>query len=115
MKFSDRLRELRTERGYTQEQLANLLHTSRSRIGMYEKGQREPDFEMQEAIADLFNVKLDYLMGREDRTPEYDPAMLVLLELYSNMEQTQKNQLTDYAVYLNSICEKHRREGNTQT
>lgn len=31
---------------------------------MYEQGRREPDFEMQEAIADFFNVDLDYIMGR---------------------------------------------------
>ena len=31
---------------------------------MYETGGREPDFEMMEAIADIFNVDMDYLMGR---------------------------------------------------
>jgi transcriptional regulator with XRE-family HTH domain len=65
-KYGLRLKELREKNGYTQESLAKRLNTSRSRIGMYEQGKRQPDFEMQEAIADLFNVSIDYLFGRED-------------------------------------------------
>ena len=57
---------LRIERGITQEQLASLLKVSRSTIGMYETGSREPDFETCEAIADIFNVDMDYLMGRSN-------------------------------------------------
>lgn len=65
-KYGKRLKELREQRGYSQEELAKLLNTSRSRIGMYEQGRRQPDFEMQETIADLFNVTIDYLFGREE-------------------------------------------------
>jgi len=65
-KYGLRLKELREKHGYTQEALAKKLNTSRSRIGMYEQGKRQPDFEMQEAIADLFNVSIDYLFGRKD-------------------------------------------------
>ena len=41
-----------------------MLDVSRSTVGMYETGGREPDFETMEAIADIFNVDMDYLMGR---------------------------------------------------
>ena len=41
-----------------------MLKVSRSTIGMYETGSREPDFETCEAIADIFNVDMDYLLGR---------------------------------------------------
>lgn len=64
--FSSRIKQLRTERGITQEQLASMLKVSRSTIGMYESGKREPDFETSEAIADIFNVDMDFLMGRSD-------------------------------------------------
>lgn len=63
-KFAAIIKNLRIERGITQEQLASLLKVSRSTIGMYETGSREPDFETLEAIADIFNVDMDYLMGR---------------------------------------------------
>lgn len=64
--FSSRIKLLRTERGITQEQLASMLKVSRSTIGMYESGKREPDFETSEAIADIFNVDMDFLTGRSD-------------------------------------------------
>ena len=31
---------------------------------MYESGAREPDYETLESIADIFNVDIDYLLGR---------------------------------------------------
>lgn len=71
-KFASIIKNLRIERGITQEQLAALLKISRSTVGMYETGSREPDFETLEAIADIFNVDMDYLMGRstqERRNP----------------------------------------------
>lgn len=64
--FATVIKQLRKERGLTQDQLAALLGVSRSTIGMYETGSREPDFETSEAIADVFNVDMDYLMGRSN-------------------------------------------------
>lgn len=64
--FASVIKRLRIERGITQEQLAALLKVSRSTVGMYEAGSREPDFETCEAIADIFNVDMDYLLGRSD-------------------------------------------------
>lgn len=60
--FMNRIKELRKASGWTQEELANKLGVSRSRVGMYETGQRKPDFEALEAIADLFNVDMNYLL-----------------------------------------------------
>lgn len=66
-KFSDRLRQLRTERGLSQQSLANSLRNiSKSSINMYERGEREPGLEMLEAIADFFNVDMDFLLGKSD-------------------------------------------------
>lgn len=64
--FASVIKRLRIERGITQEQLAALLKVSRSTVGMYETGSREPDFETCEAIADIFNVDMDYLLGRSE-------------------------------------------------
>ena len=66
--FCSVLKHLRKANGMTQEALADALHVTRSRLSMYELGQREPDFETLEAIADFFNVDIDYLMGRTDKT-----------------------------------------------
>lgn len=67
-KFQTILKELRLSKGITQVELARLLGISRSAVGMYEGGSREPDFETLELIADYFNVDTDYLLGRTDKT-----------------------------------------------
>lgn len=64
--FASVIKRLRIERGITQEQLASMLKISRSTVGMYETGSREPDFETCEAIADIFNVDMDFLLGRSN-------------------------------------------------
>lgn len=62
--FQTVLRALRKENGLTQDELANKLKVSRSTIGMYESGTREPDYRTTEAIADFFDVDIDFLLGR---------------------------------------------------
>lgn len=66
--FHNVFKKLRLSHGYTQAELADILGISRSRIGMYETGAREPDFETLEILADFFNVDTDSLLGRTDKT-----------------------------------------------
>ena len=68
MNFNDRLKELRQGRKLTQEEFSKLTGISRSAIGMYESGKREPNFKTLELIADFFNVDMDYLLGKTDTT-----------------------------------------------
>lgn len=84
-KYGLRLKELRESHGYTQDALANLLNTSRSRIANYEQGTRQPDFEMQEAIADLFNVSIDYLFGR-NASADINTDVQKAMRLYEQYE-----------------------------
>ena len=70
--FGDRLRYLRTRNGLSQALMADILTAispckiSRSTVGMWESGRRMPSRESLEALADHFNVPMDYLLGRED-------------------------------------------------
>ncbi len=65
-KLSQRLRALRMERGLSQQALATTLGLSKSSVNMYERGEREPGVETLEALADLYQVDLDYLFGKSD-------------------------------------------------
>lgn len=60
--FGQRLAQLRQQKGLSQEEFAVVFKVSKSRIGMYETDQREPDFDMLIQFADYFQVTLDYLI-----------------------------------------------------
>lgn len=64
--FSSRLKELRASKGISQQKLADCLETSKSSVNMYERGEREPGFEMVMKIAYFFDVDTDYLFGKSD-------------------------------------------------
>lgn len=61
-----RLRQLRKERGVTQQQLADALNVSGSLISKYESSDVLPSNDILVRIAELFNVSTDYLLGRSD-------------------------------------------------
>lgn len=65
-KFADVFKYLRIQSGLTQQEMADKLKISRSSIGMYENGEREPSFELLENIADYFNVDMNYLLGKKE-------------------------------------------------
>lgn len=64
--FSERLKELRTKHKINQTTLAELLHVSQRQISYYEKAQDTPSLTSLIAIADYFDVSLDYLVGRSN-------------------------------------------------
>lgn len=68
MDFRTRLKELRIEKKLNQRELAEKLMIAPSTISMYENGNREPNFEILEQLADFFNVDLNYLLGKTDKT-----------------------------------------------
>ena len=61
-----RLKALREERGISQVRLAIDLNMNQNSISRYESGAREADYKTLLAIADYFNVSLDYLFGRTE-------------------------------------------------
>ncbi len=64
MDTGGRIAKLREERGWTQEQTSSMLGISRAALSHYEKNRREPDTETLLKFADLFQVSVDYLVGR---------------------------------------------------
>lgn len=70
MTFGARLRTLREEQGLYQKDLAEKLNLTQKTISNYENNERFPDQKTLHKIADLFNVSIDFLLGRtEIRTP----------------------------------------------
>lgn len=63
--FSERLKMLRTQKNVLQSQLAKECNLSVRQIIRYEQGVSEPTMSALIALADYFDVSLDYLVGRE--------------------------------------------------
>ncbi|MEG0093187.1 MAG: helix-turn-helix transcriptional regulator [Erysipelotrichaceae bacterium] len=71
MAFGDILRNLRNDKKITMKQLGKIIGVTESAVGMYERNERTPNFEILEAIADYFNVDMDYLLGRSSIKNRY--------------------------------------------
>ena len=107
--FNKVLKELRTARGLTQEEFARKLGTSRSRVGMYESGQRNPDPETLEAIADFFNVDIDYLLGRTLKVTRLPQTLGNVIDI-SDLPAAEQKEARNFVEYLRSrVQEKNKR------
>ena len=75
-KFSERLRSLRTEKGYTsQKDFASAAGVSSQSINFYEAGKRLPDAETLYHFSNILDCPVDYLIGRSDvKKSEHDDA-----------------------------------------
>ena len=62
MGFNNKLYELRKQKGFSQEELANRLNVSRQTVSKWEVGDSTPDMEKLAAISDLFGISLDELV-----------------------------------------------------
>lgn len=63
--FSVRLKELRLKKGLTQTELGEKVGVKQNTFTNWENGKREPSFENLVKLADLLEVSLDSLFGRE--------------------------------------------------
>ena len=68
-KFSGRFAVLRKQKGVSLATLGDFLGVTDEAVRLLEKEKRSPSFEVLCALADYFDVSLDYLVGRSD-----DPA-----------------------------------------
>jgi len=64
--LSERLKECRREKGYTQNQVAIYCDITEKTYQNYELMTREPKIEILIRIADLFETTIDYLVGRKN-------------------------------------------------
>lgn len=78
--FGNTLKMLRTQSGFTQEQLSNRLGLTKSVISAYETGLRMPSYDVLIMIAKIFKVTTDYLLGLE-RKEEIDLSGLTVEEI----------------------------------
>ncbi|HCY52357.1 MAG TPA: XRE family transcriptional regulator [Clostridiales bacterium] len=65
-KFTERLKELRTEKNINQVELSAEIGVSKGIISLWENGLREPGMYSLIQLAKFFEVSIDYLVGISD-------------------------------------------------
>ena len=111
--FQNIFRKLRTSSNLTQNAIAERLGISRSTIGMYETGAREPDYETLEKIADYFNVDTDFLLGRTAQTtmlPETIGKLAKTHELDTIYEQLSDHNQRKVLTYSKNLLSTQQME-----
>lgn len=61
--FAEKLKKARTDAGYTQIQVSEILKIARSTLANYEVGRTQPDYETLGKLADFYAVSVDWLLG----------------------------------------------------
>ena len=64
--FKDRLKELRLEKGISQNDLGKILNLSKMAISYWESGHSEPSITQLIILDNYFEVSVDYLIAKED-------------------------------------------------
>ena len=75
MKLADKLFELRKEKGWSQEKLAEQINVSRQSISKWESGQALPELEKIVELSKIFQVTTDYLLLEESDKSEIKPVL----------------------------------------
>lgn len=117
--FFSRLKDLRTERGYTQKQLADAIQTTADSIYSWEKGRSQPSIETLCKLADFFDCSIDYLTGREDDFGSVSinaaanfgktPKEKELLAVFNSLGDEYQAQVLEYARYFGDRAAKKRK------
>ena len=94
MEFSNRLYELRKQKGLSQEELAGRIHVSRQTVSKWELGDSTPDLEKLVALGDLFEISLDEMVLGKKAESEQIPVEKTetFLEQVEEKVLTQENK-----------------------
>lgn len=117
MNFGEKIKQLRLENKWTQEDVCIKLNISSGALSRYETGMYEPkSLDLVKDFANLFNVSTDYLLGKSDiRTPNsqidniLNEAMIGMSrEEYEKLTETQKKQIRDFALFVKKQSEENK-------
>jgi transcriptional regulator with XRE-family HTH domain len=109
MKLTENLRLLRKKSGMTQAELAKRLHIKQYNVSDYEIGRIEPNIQTLVKLADVFNVTVDFLIGRkadagmgvETRLNDYigqmqvDKYLISIYDAIKDLPEEKKKQVRD--------------------
>lgn len=104
--LSTTLKELRSRKGATQDDMATLLNIKRQTYSAYERGVSLPDVTALIKIAEYFNVSVDDLLETKKRSPENEQPlskeMQLLIDSYADLSEDELKKVIEYVDFLKS-------------
>ena len=92
--YGNRIKELRLEMEWTQQDLADKLKTTKQAVSQYERGVRKPDLDTVVALCDIFNVSGDYLLGRSPVVPRLvDTTEKRIIDKYRTLSEVEQEMV----------------------
>lgn len=109
--LAERIKELRKNANLTQSEFGALFGVAKSTVCLYETGRNTPNDDIKIAIANHFQVSMDYLMGKTDQ-PGFDSTTPTVMQTkltaqtldtfhaYLDLSQENQKRVEDYVQIL---------------
>ncbi|MEY8538175.1 helix-turn-helix transcriptional regulator [Lactococcus muris] len=111
MEFSDRLKTLRLESGYTQQELAQKIGlSSQGAYRKYETGEGKPRAAKLEKLASIFGVSVSYLLGETDIRSSSD-----FIERMANLSEAQQEDVIKFLQKQEDTTSAHQEENSSNS
>jgi len=88
--FSEKIKELRKKHNLTQTELSEKINVAFQTVGAWESGRNEPNYDMLNTLAKLFDVTVDYLTGKNTKDIEDTNLKNIINELENDKELNAK-------------------------
>ncbi|MCG8540216.1 MAG: helix-turn-helix transcriptional regulator [Clostridia bacterium] len=95
--FGQRFKELRKNKGLTQETLAKNFYLNKSSISRYEQNKQLPEMDLLKKFADFFDVSIDYLLGRTDEM-KVSNSTYTTEELLQYLDDEQRKEFLELGI-----------------
>lgn len=91
--FADRLKQIRHERGWTLEEMADAIGTSKQVLSRYERGERFPKITTMRQFAERLHLDAAWLLGYEINDNNYLPSQQWLMDKIAKADEKSLNKL----------------------
>lgn len=108
--FIDKIRKLRKEAGYTQEDVSRKLNIQRQTYCNYENGTRMPPLEIIIALADLYELPVDALVrdGTREVLSEIPPLtsdQATTIQTFLTLSEEKQKEAGDFIRFKHQLCD----------
>lgn len=111
----NRIKELRVERGLSQDALGKIIHVEQQTIAGYETEKFSPSLDVLKSLSEYFETSIEYILGKVDiRTPvtkfqtfELDSNESMLIENFRKLSTKSRQDII--AIVIDIVEEKNRK------